>query len=275
MSRTSDDSPAISLFSFQDIITSLTGIMFLVILLLVLCMIDMKKSDTQSSVKKYISAAQVREITEQINKLQKQEEQIRMRINELEKIDLDSLWIQLEILRKKTEQEKQKLHLEKLELEKLKDRLQNLQLTYNKLKEQKQKYYNENMLSAKQIAAKKDELQKKHAQTEKIKNALKFTIENTTSLTPVLVECTKNGVRIMECSTGTETDLRIPNGDFNACRQKFLDWVQQRGNDEYYTILVKPESFEYEMLISDLGDKGKSRGLELLPDNKISLFGGE
>ena len=35
MSR-KDDTPAISFFSFQDIITSITGIMFLVVLILVL-----------------------------------------------------------------------------------------------------------------------------------------------------------------------------------------------------------------------------------------------
>ena len=37
-----DDSPAISLFSFQDIITSITGIMFLVVLLLLLLIFESK-----------------------------------------------------------------------------------------------------------------------------------------------------------------------------------------------------------------------------------------
>ena len=42
-----DNSPAISFFSFQDIITSITGIMFLVVIMLVLMVLQQSSSAPQ------------------------------------------------------------------------------------------------------------------------------------------------------------------------------------------------------------------------------------
>ena len=70
MARKSNGESAISLFSFQDIITSITGIMFLVVLLLMLMMITSrvptgKNSRSSESVKEL-----QKELTELKNKLQ-------------------------------------------------------------------------------------------------------------------------------------------------------------------------------------------------------------
>ena len=104
MARRQDDESAISLFSFQDIITSLTGIMFLVVLLLVLIMLSSRKP----------AVAEVN-ADPQSRELQKQVEQLKKELSELQQ-ERSLMDDELTELRKMTpealEQRKEELHLQ-------------------------------------------------------------------------------------------------------------------------------------------------------------------
>ncbi len=275
-----DDSPAISLFSFQDIITSLTGIMFLVVLLLVIFMMDLHKADDPKTVKetRQISEAaskRARELKKQLVRLRKQEAQYQTRIRELQKLDLDSLWIRLESMRRELQKHQVRIRNLAAKRSALKKAAERQQQQLKDLRERADRENQECIASAQRVQKLQEELKKKYARTVKVRNALKYVVENDTSFAPVLVECTPAGIRIMECSTGQETDLRIAGGSFTERRRRFVEWVRQRGrNDEYYTILLKPGSVEYEVLLDDLDAQQKRRGLELLPSDDLSLWGG-
>ena len=59
-----DDSPPVSLFSFQDIITSITGIMFLVVLLLALIILDSSILNSASEEKSSAAPPPAQDLTE-------------------------------------------------------------------------------------------------------------------------------------------------------------------------------------------------------------------
>ena len=87
-----DDSPAISLFSFQDIITSITGIMFLVVLLLILLIFESTPTKNQQNSD---DSKDIREIRQQIIRLQqmllqnrRMEDDLRKRIAEQQKLPM-------------------------------------------------------------------------------------------------------------------------------------------------------------------------------------------
>ena len=107
MSR-KDNSPGISFFSFQDIITSITGIMFLVVLMLVLMILNSPS---------HAARQKAREVSEEIGKLEedltvlrksleqldRQTDRQRKRVAELEKLKLETLpELKLSLIRKLT-----------------------------------------------------------------------------------------------------------------------------------------------------------------------------
>ena len=89
-----DNTPAISFFSFQDIITSITGIMFLVVLILVLLVVTRSKTAVAAG-KVDLEIAELRQKIEQLKtavaESASRRDTLRQRISELEKLDAASL----------------------------------------------------------------------------------------------------------------------------------------------------------------------------------------
>ena len=94
MSR-KDDSPAISLFSFQDIITSITGIMFLVVILLVIFLFESKpkKADADPETVKMQKSiyAEIVELEKILADFRKQEEEQKKLLAELQKMSPETI----------------------------------------------------------------------------------------------------------------------------------------------------------------------------------------
>ena len=78
MPRSNEDESPISLFSFQDIITSITGIMFLVVLLLVLIMLSSFEKNTSDPV-----AAETCRLTRELSELKKKLQSLQNNQTEL------------------------------------------------------------------------------------------------------------------------------------------------------------------------------------------------
>ena len=88
-----DNSPAISFFSFQDIITSITGIMFLVVMMLVLMILI--QPDAAQKQKEQAVSDQLKTLREEMQKLKtaldelnQRSEVQRKRIDELKKLKM-------------------------------------------------------------------------------------------------------------------------------------------------------------------------------------------
>lgn len=281
-----DNAPAISLFSFQDIITSLTGIMFLVVLLLIIFMLDLRPKTEDDTDKKDsaepVTMQQLNELKSKIELFRNQKIKMQERLDELKKLDLEHIQSRISNLRSITQEQASVKSLLEQKINELNNQLINDKMEAENVKKEILKLTAENQKMDQRIKIKEEILKSSHAQTLFVKKAKNYTIENASSSSPILVECEKDGIRILDISTGESLDLRQANGTFDSRKNKFLKWIQKRDiKNEYYTILIKPESFEYGVLIDDLKSvfPGKEstieRGLEILPQNELSIFGEE
>ena len=278
MSRRKDNSPAISFFSFQDIITSVTGIMFLVVLILILMLLMRKDAATTPEEREDIR--QTEALKEELAKLQeefadrtKSISDLQKRLDELKKLKLEecparvaSLNAELLSLEQANKAAEEKALDVKVHLESLKESMANLEnlmrMGGEKLKASKEK---EALLTAKIT-----ELQKK---IQAVKKTVRFTWQRNSSKTPLLVECSEDTIRV-----GT-SDAEQPLSVFTeknpeSLAKNFMKWVEgYDASSHYVLLLVKPAAFTYAELLSYLlQEKGYERGREILPNDTVEIF---
>lgn len=271
-----DNSPAISLFAFQDIITSLTGILFLIVLLLVIFMLEMRPKEEENNLRAKIDIpavkAQIAKLKSDLDELKKQETLIQEAIQDYQALDLETISDRIDSVKKEIVQKIQQVDNQKINIES--------KVEYNKELLEQIKRLHEKLVLAKSSSENfKNSLKKLQAEKldylEKIrvaKNAVKISFENTSNLTPILVECSANGIKVLDYKTNKIFNLELPNGDLESRKKAFYDWLTTRNSSlEYYTIIIKPESFEYAEVINNLGNLNLKRGLEFLPQNDISI----
>ena len=91
-----DNSAAVSFFSFQDIITSITGIMFLVVIMLVLMVLQqgpMKVQQKNREIQAELTALkkEMKQIQDVLIQLRRQAAEQNRRIEELKKLRIETL----------------------------------------------------------------------------------------------------------------------------------------------------------------------------------------
>ena len=278
MARREEDTSAISLFSFQDIITSITGIMFLVVLLLVLIMLTSHEPTAQTE---QPESEENREMLAQIATLQKQLEDMKNvqisvdeELKKLRQLSPEAVEAKIKELEKKLQQKAQEIQDAIKELEKDQAQLEELENKVKKInkelapkQEKLQKLENERKNLENQIKKKKAEIEQK-------KKMMEFSIDNNTNKIPVLVEIDKDGCQIMNISDGKHIDLRVNNRPADSIK-KFWQYLAGNCNptSNYVTLVIKPSAFPYvENMINTLKQKNYERGVEILPDEKTSIF---
>lgn len=257
-----DNSPAISFFSFQDIITSITGIMFLVVMMLVLMILN------QSGVTG--AEKQVRADLRQLNR-------------ELE--ELQSMVTQFE----KTSrlQQEQITKLQQLKLETLPEKKRTLiavlqdmdnairqaakdKSTFLKLQEKERINGEKQAAETLRLAENNRQLEKTLLRQEKnhelYRKIMQMAWDKGNPKRPVFLECGKDSI----CSGTPEEPEKIQCfQDLDTC----LAWCRTLSPDEVcFILLLKPSSFAYgEKLSRELQKSGYERGREVLPD-ETELF---
>ena len=273
MSR-KDNSPGISFFSFQDIITSITGIMFLVVLMLVLMILN---SPSLAATQK------AREVSEEIAKLEKDLTDLRKSLGQLDR--------QTDLQRKRVAE------LEKLKLETLPELKASLIRKLTALDEAMLKIVSETKrfvslqkkesatgvrLQADLVAANTrcDDLNKEIIQIQamlaekqklykRIKNVLRFVWNRQDGRDPMLLVC---GETEIVANTLTGNGGSQPFSNHLEC----LEWCRKHHDPSttYFVLLLKPGSFPYAEDFSEaLREAGFQRGREVLPDDKTTVFG--
>jgi len=276
-----DDAPAISLFSFQDIITSLTGIMFLIVLLLILFMLEMSpKKELQAArqERRAIAAtrAEIEAMQQQMTSLRKSEKELSSRIEVLQKEDLDTLREKITRVQHERDAIRSKEASLQEAIRQCKKRTEEAAAHTAQLERQNRELARSAEEEEKRLDALRKSVQNSRVQAEQLKHVVRYTVENASTLAPVLVECNRNGISLLECATGQRVDLPCPEGTSAARQQLFLDYLSQRNTQgEYYTILVKPETFDDAVLVEHLKAKGIARGLEFLPSDDLTIFRGK
>ena len=273
MSR-KDNSPGISFFSFQDIITSITGIMFLVVLMLVLMILNSPS---------HAARQKAREVSEEIGKLEedltdlrksleqldRQTDRQRKRVAELEKLKLETLpELKLSLIRKLTALDEAMLQI--------------VSETKRFVSLRKKESATGVQLQADLVAANTrcDELKQEITQIQamlaekqklykRIKNVLRFVWNRQDGRDPVLLVCGETEI-VADTLTGNGGSNTFPN--YSEC----LEWIRKHyaPDNTYFVLLLKPGSFPYaEDFSNKLRDAGFQRGREVLPDDKTTVFG--
>lgn len=247
--------PPMSLFSFQDIITSLTGIMIFFLLLLALNILNTAEAKQEES-------PLYQEIAYQKERKKLQEKQIaelsgllkdyRRRISSIEHTDGSTLRLkhfslakllkkleeeQIETVRN-TEQEQQKESGARLKNDRLEKRRQ-------ELNQKKQ----ENDLAAEQNRQKKKQIEQERSKPLPTRRIIDISIDSSIDKTPLVITCSKDsitikgkGVRDRQITQTSRKNLELENKlmyELNAFDQ----------NQYYFVFLVKPSASDYFMRV--------------------------
>ncbi|MCS7304549.1 MAG: hypothetical protein NZ602_05505 [Thermoguttaceae bacterium] len=266
-----DRSGPITLFSFQDILTSLMGVVFLIVLLMSLQMIHQIPRVSDLS---YQQAAQLqREIQQMEADCQKLQEQLRQRQEEAQRIALGRQ--ELEEQHRQLEQRCQSVEAESQALQhqlvKLQQEQKNLETQLQEAPERKQIKQWEQKLSRLrgQLARlKTDELWIFNpAPGEKI---------------PWLVDLAAPAWRILSVQTGQPVQI-FDHSSAERRITSLLTWARSRDRHrEYFVLFVRPSALEgsvlyrqnpYYKLRQALEEAGFELGVDLLGENQQLVLG--
>ena len=270
----------ISLFSFQDIITSVTGIMILIVLLLILSILDKKlmdepvQADSESELSVRVELS--RELAQFTETLQQEKEKLsKLNIitTDFEKQSLRDLMaieekaertqkenIKALFLMKKEYTEKIKI-LERLSTEKETLTGQGKNIVNNKNK-------TKSMLNS--IAKYKAKITKIKAE----KNRVFFAVSRRERKKPILVQCSVAGIQINILDEEALQHIKDDSDNYLGIISKFHEWLKTRNNKkDYIILLLKPSSAGFSTdLEFALKNNDFEYGMEPLEEEKTGVF---
>ena len=277
MSR-KDDSPAISLFSFQDIITSITGIMFLVVILLILLFFE---SEPQKNNAADPDREAVRRITAQIARLEETLLQARQQEKDQENILKELQAMSPEMIEKKKNELAEKISRKRNELKQkqninaeIKNSISSTEPEIEKLKEKISSLSEAADKEKKSVADNRKMVDDLKKQAESSRNAVTFSIEKNSDKTFILAEFGKNGFRVKDFNKHKDYDLRSPGMSDRQHIDKFISWLNQRerGNEVITVILIPSKVKLWNIIAEKLRNSEFDFGVEFYPDDDSTIF---
>lgn len=203
------DSNPISLFSFQDIITCLTGIMIVIVLVILLQLVDALTKATQSSPLETV----YKELQAECDLLREREKELSARLKKLRKESKKQKDIPESELVKNIRREERYMKILAGELNQSEEELKKVKEEQSKLAEQlkaeeeKSENNKQRDTNISQILAETERLKQEerriYQEFEKKRKMIRFTFSGMNNLTPVLIEC---------CGWGFRTKVH-PNGN--------------------------------------------------------------
>ena len=274
-----DDSPPVSLFSFQDIITSITGIMFLVVLLLALIILDSSilNAPGEETAPPPEPAPNLAELKKKVTALEQLLKDSRLEFRHLSLQMEKAIQLPLEKLEENLslEQEKNsnlKRKLQESERIRLSLKNENLHLEKESLRLTEESRRQDGQIQRKKTELEKNrqKLEKLRKQLEKQKKLISYSIDSDFPKKLLIVECGPAGIRVKNTATG-EIHNFIDDSDLTYASSiaKFLKWAKTRDcRTEYFSLVITPGAFGYaDNLDQELISAGFSRGREILPSN--------
>jgi len=259
MSRRGRGAPAFSLFAFQDIITSVTGIMLLVTMLLALELLQRQESSPP------LATADISRDLEQVVVAQSSEiEQIEARLSE-QQAELADLAgydpasaarqaAELAELNRRLEQELAELRREQVAAERRAGEVRDEQ--------------RRTAPDARSIEEMQQEIRRQREQLARLKAQQRVLFNPTAGdgKTPWLVEVAAAGLRV------AETGRSAPPQTF-ADAGAFLAWARQQNPAAlYFVVLVKPDGVQtYRILFSELRRLNFDLGFDLLTAGQTAI----
>lgn len=274
MSR-KDDSPAISLFSFQDIITSITGIMFLVVILLMLLFLEAEPpSSEQDNAAARQIAARIAELEAVLLKYQQQEKELEKILKELQAMSPEMIEERKNELEQKVLQQKNQLAQLKHSRENMKNSITYTEQEIERIKERIEKRQKELDNEKKSVASNRKNLENLEKQMESSRNAVTFSVEKNSDKRFFLAEFGKNGFRIKDFSNQVDHDLRQPGASDNEQIAKLISWLEKHSSSgEVVSVIMIPSKIKlWDAIAEKLRKLNIEFGVEFYPTDSSSIF---
>lgn len=247
-----DNGSPISLFSFQDIITSLTGIMIFFLLLLSLNILEISSQKTElSSAEKELTLVKeqnkirrihIKEISDDISSY-------RMRIRSASAKDESTLAI--EHFNRKQQIKEQKKQLKEIEQEILveKDSLVQVETKRKELSEKSKEIEEQlakNNALANEIKEKKRKAEDIRKAIKQKKNSVSVTIDSNINRQPILVECSASKICVYDKVANEKIISTRHTPIASQLVAEVLRKLSSFPADKYYFVfLVKPSAVNY------------------------------
>ena len=268
-----DDEPPVSLFSFQDIITSLTGIMIFFLLLLSLIIIELtQKTRDASPVARELEQVRMKNdvLKKQISEMASDIRDYRKRIRIAQSRDESALILERYRLEKQLAELKSQKDSFDRELKKNQEKYAASEKLNQKLRQQ-QKELEQKERQSREMAAKIDQKKKQAAETrrtiEKRRREVQVTIDSSINKIPVLIDCSKDKINIIDSQKKTRKVFLRKSPLLSALVDEAVAHLQQFPADKYYFVfMVKPSAVDYiRFFITALREKVRSPSLGVEP----------
>lgn len=277
--RKDNGSPAISLFSFQDIITSITGIMFLVVLLLILLIFESnpveKNKNTEQVEDKHL-AEQVAALEKEIDSYRKQILMLKQQLEEYQKMPTEKILQRKQHLtdsiiriRQTIQQLNQKKNQEL-------NREKQLLARQEKLQKMQKKLEADLKVQQEEIEKTQKLLEQTQQRFKTIRQTVKFSVEQQSSRNYLLAELTTDGVRVLDMGTQKTYDLRRKGTSLQEQIRILRTWLGSRSrSSESLSVILAPSQLKNWVKIDKmLNEEQFHHGLELYPADHMSIFDG-
>ncbi|QDT28781.1 hypothetical protein Enr10x_41270 [Gimesia panareensis] len=255
MSRRGKNRSAFSLFVFQDIIMSVTGIMILITLILSLEMMERQEMSPRERTSEIIS--QLKSAVGEVEDLEKQFQAGKSQLEDLTRFSPSYLQTQINELTELTAA----LQAENTSI--AQDQKQTTDEKNKAVEQQEQIKTEQNKTEEiqQQIQNLKERLEKM-----KQENRVIFNPAEGTSKTPWLVEISANNISVAEMGKS-----QVPSQFTNVLQ--FEDWLTGRNPaSEYFVLLIKPDGIEqFHALLPLLKEKHYDIGFDLLSASQNAI----
>ena len=237
MRKYSDNGPALSFFAFQDIITCVTGIMFLVVILVILLIFDQKPAKSSDGPKQSASAVQttldIKQLAKQIESLRKnmKTSQDWLKINSVEaerlmKLDFQAIEAEIASLQKKNVKIEETVDIIQRETARSSLLRQEIQSEEIEAESKLKDITKQNELNDKEVAKLKAVERQLQEEVAKQKRIL-VSYDRSESKTPIFVECGKHGIRAKPLDTNDIKDFRTINTIYTTTPPSINSWNGQ------------------------------------------------
>lgn len=244
--------PPISLFSFQDIITSLTGIMIFFLLLLSLYIMELAHKNRMES-PLYRELAQIKDknavLKKQISDISSDVQDYRKRIRTIQKKDEVSLKLEQFRLEKKIQDmTRDKIYFDK-KIKEEKDICSRLKKDNAKLHmEQKKLAGKQKQIEElkRKIEQKKRQISQARKAIERRRKEVQVTVDSSINKIPVLIECSIDKICIVNTQNRQMCIFSRQGPVVSDLISNAMSFLQEFSADKYYFVfMVKPSAANY------------------------------
>lgn len=247
-----DHEPPVSLFSFQDIITSLTGIMIFFLLLLSLYIMELtQKKQEESPIYKELAQTQAKNaiLKKQISEISSDIQNYRKRIQTAQKQDESAL----KLKRFRLEKEIRDLRSQQLDLNK---KIQESKESYSRLEKENQKLNRQVKeleqkqkqceTLAREVSKKKQKIAETREKLEKRRKEVQVTIDSSINKIPVLIECSVDQICIMDTKEKKPRIFTRQSPIISELVANAMSFLRDFSPARYYFVfIVKPSAAHY------------------------------